>query len=96
MLARTFSTAPNVYRQGMLKKSELNLVAVMLQDPRNNMPVEPNQLPFPGQRRYISTEREASTIPKGGTETTWVYPSPQMFYNGKATKSYSNQSSVSN
>ena len=50
------------------------------------MPVEPNQQPFPGQRRYISTEREASTIPKGGTETTWVYPSPQMFYNGKPTR----------
>ena len=46
------------------------------------MPMEPNQQPFPGQRKYISVEREASTIPKGGTASTWVYPSPQMFYNG--------------
>lgn len=53
-----------------------------VQDPRNNMPIEPNQQPFPGQRKPISTERETSSIPKGGTESTWVYPSPQMFYNG--------------
>ncbi len=52
------------------------------QDPRNNMPIEPNQQPFPGQRKYISVSRQESTIPKGGTESTWVYPSPQMFYNG--------------
>ena len=54
----------------------------MRQDPRNNMPVEPNQQPYPGQRKPISTERVVSSIPKGGTEATWVYPSPQMFYNG--------------
>ena len=46
------------------------------------MPLEPNQQPFPGQRRPISTERQPSSIPKGGTANTWVYPSPQMFYNG--------------
>ena len=46
------------------------------------MPMEPKQQPFPGQRKYISVEREASTIPKGGVDSTWVYPSPQMFYNG--------------
>ena len=46
------------------------------------MPREPNQQPFPGQRRVISTHREASNIPKGGTDTAWLYPSPQMFYNG--------------
>ena len=55
---------------------------LVLQDPRNNMPAEPNQQPFPGQRKPISTTREPSSIPKGGTEATWVYPSPQMFYNG--------------
>ena len=54
----------------------------LLQDPRNNMPSEPNQQPFPGQRKPISTSREQSNIPKGGTDATWVYPSPQMFYNG--------------
>ena len=46
------------------------------------MPIAPNQQPFPGQRKYISVDRQDSTIPKGGTESTWVYPSPQMFYNG--------------
>ena len=49
------------------------------------MPLEPNQQPFPGQRKPISVERQPSTIPKGGTAAgTWVYPSPQMFYNGEA------------
>lgn len=51
-------------------------------DPRNNMPLEPKQQPVPGQKKYISTYRLQSNIPKGGTETTWLYPSPQMFYNG--------------
>ena len=52
-------------------------------DPKNNMPLEPNQQPCPGQKRLLSTERQASNIPKGGTESTWVYPSPQMFFNGE-------------
>lgn len=51
-------------------------------DPSNNMPLEPNQQPCPGQRKPLSTQRIASTIPKGGTDTTWLYPSPQMFFNG--------------
>jgi cytochrome c heme-lyase len=51
-------------------------------DPKNNMPLEPNQQPCPGQKKLISTDRVVSNIPKGGTEATWVYPSPQMFYNG--------------
>lgn len=50
-------------------------------DPRNNMPLAANQAPFPGQKALLSTERIQSNIPKGGTESTWVYPSPQMFYN---------------
>lgn len=52
-------------------------------DPRNNMPREPNQQPCAGQRQLISTSRLVSNIPKGGTQGTWVYPSPQMFYNGE-------------
>ena len=51
-------------------------------DSRNQMPREPNQQPCAGQRKVISTHRELSTIPKGGTDVTWLYPSPQMFYNG--------------
>ena len=48
---------------------------------KNNMPLEPNQQPSAGQRKAISTERQDSTIPKGGTNSTWKYPSPQMFFN---------------
>ncbi len=51
-------------------------------DSRNQMPREPNQQPCAGQRKVISSHRELSTIPKGGTDTAWLYPSPQMFYNG--------------
>ena len=40
----------------------------------------------PGQRRAISTDRQVSTIPKSGTDGTWVYPSPQMFYNSLVRK----------
>jgi len=61
---------------------QLVVEGVDLLDPKNNMPLEPNQQPCPGQKRLISTNRVVSNIPKGGTESTWVYPSPQMFYNG--------------
>lgn len=57
-----------------------------LVDPRNRMPLEPNQEPCPGQRRPLDTGRESSTIPKGGTAATWVYPSPQMFFNALRRK----------
>ena len=49
-------------------------------DPANKMP-PPNQEPTPGQAIPLSKERVQSTIPKGGTDTTWLYPSPQMFWN---------------
>jgi cytochrome c heme-lyase len=57
-------------------------------DPSNQMPVTPNQLPWPGQHKPLSTERAVSTIPKGGTagRATWVFPSPQMFYNALQRK----------
>ena len=58
-------------------------------DPKNNMPLAPNQHPFPGQRRLLSTDRMDSTIPKGGTDSTWLYPSPQMFFNGAALRARS-------
>ena len=50
-------------------------------DASNMMPSEPNQQPFPGQQKLLSVERIQSSIPKGGTEQTWLYPSPQMFFN---------------
>ena len=56
-------------------------------DPNNNMPVTPTQLPWPGQSKPLSTERAVSTIPKGGTNgATWVFPSPQMFFNALKRK----------
>lgn len=53
-------------------------------DPKNNMPLEANQLPYPGQRKPLSTDRVSSSIPKGGTFGTWQYPSPQMVFNGES------------
>lgn len=57
-------------------------------DPANQMPLNPNQLPHPDQKVSLSTEREPSSILKGGTKdaTTWMYPSPQMFYNALKRK----------
>jgi len=55
-------------------------------DPTNQMPANPNQLPAPGQTAPLSTDRVKSTIPKGGTAETWVYPSPQMFWNALVRK----------
>jgi cytochrome c heme-lyase len=58
-------------------------------DPKNNMPANPNQLPAPGQEDPLDTTRVKSTIPKGGTDTTWEYPSPQMFWNAMVRKNKS-------
>ena len=61
-------------------------------DPTNNMPIPNaqttarNNLPNPDQQDTLPTERVKSSIPKGGTNETWVYPSPQMFYNALARK----------
>ena len=50
------------------------------------MPATANQQPAPGQRVPLETKRVQSTIPKGGTESTWQYPSPQMFWNSLVRK----------
>lgn len=57
-------------------------------DPTNNMPTVANQLPSPLQNKQLSTNRVQSTIPKGNddSDSTWTYPSPQMFYNSLARK----------
>jgi cytochrome c heme-lyase len=57
-------------------------------DPANMMPTTPNQLPSPGQKVRLSTDRVSSSIPKSGeTEgATWTYPSPQMFFNALKRK----------
>ena len=55
-------------------------------DPSNLMPATAQQLPTPGQEKPLSTDRVVSGIAKGGTDSTWVYPSPQMFYNSLMRK----------
>lgn len=55
-------------------------------DPTNNMPATANQQKAPGQAEDLSTHRVQSSIPKGGTESTWQYPSPQMFWNSLVRK----------
>lgn len=55
-------------------------------DPSNNMPAKPAQGRAEGQAKDLSTHRVQSTIPKGGMEGTWLYPSPQMFYNALVRK----------
>eukprot|EP01025_Chloroclados_australasicus_P040195 TRINITY_DN4186_c1_g1_i2.p1 TRINITY_DN4186_c1_g1~~TRINITY_DN4186_c1_g1_i2.p1 ORF type:complete len:261 (+),score=10.18 TRINITY_DN4186_c1_g1_i2:94-876(+) len=55
-------------------------------DPRNNMPLQASQRPIAGQQCPLSTKREQASIPKGGTEEAWQYPSPQMFYNALKRK----------
>lgn len=55
-------------------------------DPTNMMPYNPNQDPNQEQRYPLPQERVQSTIPKGGTEGTWLYPSEQMFFNALKRK----------
>nr|DBA44765.1 TPA_exp: holocytochrome c synthase [Cheiropleuria bicuspis] len=55
-------------------------------NPANRMPKHANQQPAPGQKELLSAYRQRSSIPKGGTDETWVYPSPQMFYNSLVRK----------
>ena len=48
----------------------------------------PNQRPSPGQPFLLSTNRQTSSIPKGGVEweEEWQYPSAQMFLNATLRK----------
>lgn len=55
-------------------------------NPANRMPVHANQHPAPGQKEALSVTRQKSTIPKAGTDDTWLYPSPQMFFNSLVRK----------
>jgi len=56
-------------------------------DPRNMMP-PPNQKPSPDQPFNLSTARQSSSIPKDGTDGTWLYPSEQMFWNAMIRKGW--------
>jgi cytochrome c heme-lyase len=57
-------------------------------DKTNQMPNGvKTQLPSSTQRSELSTNRVASSIPKGATESgTWTFPSPQQFYNALVRK----------
>jgi len=59
-------------------------------NPNNQMPINPNQLPALGQKVKLPTDRVKSSILKGGTDSTWTYPSPQMFYNANLIRSGKN------
>lgn len=52
--------------------------------------VFPDSTPQAGQRAALSSVPVSSNIPKGGTdkEETWVYPSPQRFYNSMKKKGW--------
>jgi len=74
---------------GMLRKyrnADVYNVYSQKIDPANQMPAQANQQRAPGQAKQLSTERVSSSIPKGGTDGTWTYPSPQMFYNAIVRK----------
>lgn len=55
-------------------------------NPANRMPKHPSQQPAPGQKEPLSTHRQQSSIPKGGVQETWLYPSSQMFFNSLVRK----------
>lgn len=49
-------------------------------NPRNQMPLAPEQTPTNDQKTPLDTARAVSSIPRSSNEN-WVYPSDQMFYN---------------
>ncbi|CAJ0607127.1 unnamed protein product [Cylicocyclus nassatus] len=57
-------------------------------NPMNNELEHPNQKPAPDQPFPLPKEREKSTIPRAGTNETWTYPSPQMFWNAMLKKGW--------
>ncbi|KAJ1373764.1 putative cytochrome c-type heme lyase, variant 2 [Parelaphostrongylus tenuis] len=57
-------------------------------NPLNNELDHPNQKPAPGQPFPLPLTREKSSIPKAGTNDTWTYPSPQMFWNAMLKKGW--------
>ncbi|EYC01423.1 hypothetical protein Y032_0107g3792 [Ancylostoma ceylanicum] len=56
--------------------------------PFNNELEHPNQKPAPDQPFPLPVTREKSTIPRAGTNDTWTYPSPQMFWNAMLKKGW--------
>ncbi|KAJ6569599.1 cytochrome c/c1 heme-lyase [Mycena capillaripes] len=63
-------------------------------NPVNQVPFSLSQSPAPNQSIALSTKREQSSIPceaesyTANSPTTWMYPSPQQFYNALTRKGY--------
>ena len=77
---------------GYVNKDQFNVYSQKI-NPLNNMPTTANQAMAPGQDQPLSVDRTQSQIPKGGTESdTWLYPSPQMFWNAIVRKGKSEDS----
>ncbi|KAF1794218.1 Cytochrome c/c1 heme-lyase [Phytophthora cactorum] len=74
-----------VVKDGKEEKEIYNVYGQRI-DPTNMMPYNPNQDPNAEQRYPLPQGRVQSTIPKGGTEGTWLYPSEQMFFNALKRK----------
>ncbi|ETM52233.1 hypothetical protein PPTG_08334 [Phytophthora nicotianae INRA-310] len=74
-----------VVKDGKEEKEIYNVYGQRI-DPTNMMPYNPNQDPNAEQRYPLPQDRVQSTIPKGGTEGTWLYPSEQMFFNALKRK----------
>jgi len=74
-----------MHEKNQTKKPVYNVYSQEI-DPTNNMPYNPNQEPGPEQRFPLTSRRVQSSIPKGNTDSTWSYPSPQMFYNSMKRK----------
>lgn len=72
------------------KSSPPSVIAAL--NPLNYMPSDLSQSPESATQTIdLPIERETSSIPRGGTETSsgnWVYPSPQQMYNAMLRKGY--------
>ncbi|PLW16320.1 hypothetical protein PCASD_18712 [Puccinia coronata f. sp. avenae] len=56
-------------------------------NPSNNIPELP-QTPVPEQKRMSSTARRPGSNEQQDSKQTWVYPSPQQFYNALVRKGW--------
>lgn len=72
------SSSPNAVKIFNVYSEEIN--------PKNQMPYNKNQWPTLDQKKPLSTKRVQSSIPKSGTNSTWTYPSPQIFFNALKRK----------
>lgn len=97
----TMSQCPVAQQAGKLKSSATVRCPVSQNpdyvNPVNNVPFNLSQSPAPNQSISLSTKREQSSIPSAtssesdpadSSSSTWVYPSPQQFYNALTRKGY--------